>query len=109
MSGEFTPPLDQAKSEAFAEQILGVLNSGVLSLMLSIGHTVPSPKPSLPAVTARQSSQRNDASHHGSSLSPLHNDTLLYYLPPFLALFNRLGVFAALASLHNVLERLGLF
>ncbi len=38
MSGEFTPPLDQAKSEAFAEQMLGVLNSGALSLMLSIGH-----------------------------------------------------------------------
>ncbi len=38
MSGEFTSPLDQAKSEAFAEQMLSVLNSGALSLMLSIGH-----------------------------------------------------------------------
>src|SRR5260370_14073575 len=38
MSGEFTPPPDQAKSEAFAEQMVGVLNSGALSLMLSIGH-----------------------------------------------------------------------
>src|SRR5260370_35504175 len=38
MSAEFTSPLDQAKSEAFAEQMLGVLNSGALSLMLSIGH-----------------------------------------------------------------------
>jgi 2-polyprenyl-3-methyl-5-hydroxy-6-metoxy-1,4-benzoquinol methylase len=33
-----TTPLDQAKSEAFAEQMLGVLNSAALSLMLSIGH-----------------------------------------------------------------------
>lgn len=38
MAAELTPPLDQAKSEAFAEQMLGVLNSGALSLMLSIGH-----------------------------------------------------------------------
>jgi 2-polyprenyl-3-methyl-5-hydroxy-6-metoxy-1,4-benzoquinol methylase len=38
MSAELTPPLDQAKSEAFAEHMLGVLNSGALSLMLSIGH-----------------------------------------------------------------------
>jgi 2-polyprenyl-3-methyl-5-hydroxy-6-metoxy-1,4-benzoquinol methylase len=38
MSIEFTPPLDQAKSEAFAEQLLGMLNSAALSLMLSIGH-----------------------------------------------------------------------
>jgi hypothetical protein len=38
MSAEFTSPLDQAKSEAFAEQMLGMLNSGALSLMLSIGH-----------------------------------------------------------------------
>src|SRR5260370_16887485 len=38
MSAEFTSPLDQAKSEAFAEQMMGVLNSGALSLMLSIGH-----------------------------------------------------------------------
>src|SRR5260370_26645020 len=38
MSAEFTSPLDQAKSEAFAEQMVGVLNSGALSLMLSIGH-----------------------------------------------------------------------
>jgi ubiquinone/menaquinone biosynthesis C-methylase UbiE len=37
MSAELTP-LDQAKSEAFAEHMLGVLNSGALSLMLSIGH-----------------------------------------------------------------------
>jgi 2-polyprenyl-3-methyl-5-hydroxy-6-metoxy-1,4-benzoquinol methylase len=38
MSAQFTSPLDQAKSEAFAEHMLGVLNSGALSLMLSIGH-----------------------------------------------------------------------
>ena len=38
MSAELTSPLDQAKSEAFAEHMLGVLNSGALSLMLSIGH-----------------------------------------------------------------------
>lgn len=38
MSAELTPPLDQAKSEAFAQQMLGVLNSAALSLMLSIGH-----------------------------------------------------------------------
>src|ERR1700736_397470 len=38
MSAELTSPLDQAKSEAFAEQMLAVLNSGALSLMLSIGH-----------------------------------------------------------------------
>lgn len=38
MSAELTPPLDQAKSEAFAEQMLGMLNSAALSLMLSIGH-----------------------------------------------------------------------
>ncbi len=37
MSAELTPPFDQAKSEAFAEQMLDVLNSGALSLMLSIG------------------------------------------------------------------------
>ena len=38
MSAELTPPLDQAKSEAFDQQMLGVLNSAALSLMLSIGH-----------------------------------------------------------------------
>jgi ubiquinone/menaquinone biosynthesis C-methylase UbiE len=31
-------PIDQAKSEAFAEQMLGILNQGALSLMISIGH-----------------------------------------------------------------------
>jgi SAM-dependent methyltransferase len=31
-------PIDQAKSETFAEQMLGMLNQGALSLMLSIGH-----------------------------------------------------------------------
>ena len=30
--------IDQAKSEAFAEQMLGMLNQGALSLMISIGH-----------------------------------------------------------------------
>jgi ubiquinone/menaquinone biosynthesis C-methylase UbiE len=38
MSLESTLPLDPANSEAFAEQMLGVLNSAALSLMLSIGH-----------------------------------------------------------------------
>jgi len=33
-----TTPLDQEKSEAFAEQMLGVLNSAALSVMMSIGH-----------------------------------------------------------------------
>jgi 2-polyprenyl-3-methyl-5-hydroxy-6-metoxy-1,4-benzoquinol methylase len=32
------PTIDQAKSEIFAEQMLGLLNSAALSLMLSIGH-----------------------------------------------------------------------
>src|ERR1700730_6331712 len=32
------PTIDQAKSEVFAEQMLGLLNSAALSLMLSIGH-----------------------------------------------------------------------
>jgi 2-polyprenyl-3-methyl-5-hydroxy-6-metoxy-1,4-benzoquinol methylase len=31
-------PIDQAKSEAFAQQMLGILNQGALSLMISIGH-----------------------------------------------------------------------
>ena len=30
--------IDQAKSEAFAEQMLSMMNQGALSLMLSIGH-----------------------------------------------------------------------
>ncbi|HYX50745.1 MAG TPA: hypothetical protein VE843_13430, partial [Ktedonobacteraceae bacterium] len=30
--------IDQAKSDAFAEQMLSTLNQGALSLMLSIGH-----------------------------------------------------------------------
>src|SRR5438046_9448461 len=30
--------IDQAKSEAFAEQMLSILNQGALSLMISIGH-----------------------------------------------------------------------
>ena len=30
--------IDQAKSEAFAEQMLSLMNQGALSLMLSIGH-----------------------------------------------------------------------
>ncbi len=38
MSLESTLPLDPANSEAFAEQMLGMLNSAALSLMLSIGH-----------------------------------------------------------------------
>jgi 2-polyprenyl-3-methyl-5-hydroxy-6-metoxy-1,4-benzoquinol methylase len=38
MSMETTPPLDQAKSEAFAEHMLDMLNGAALSLMLSIGH-----------------------------------------------------------------------
>ena len=33
-----TPPCDLAKREAFAERLLGILNGGALSLMLSIGH-----------------------------------------------------------------------
>lgn len=31
-------PFDQAKAEAFAENLVGTLNSGALSLMISIGH-----------------------------------------------------------------------
>jgi 2-polyprenyl-3-methyl-5-hydroxy-6-metoxy-1,4-benzoquinol methylase len=31
-------PIDQAKSEAFAQLMLGILNQGALSLMISIGH-----------------------------------------------------------------------
>lgn len=38
MSLETSQPLDRAKSEAFAEHMLGVLNGAALSLMLSIGH-----------------------------------------------------------------------
>ncbi len=30
--------IDQAKSEAFAEQMLSIVNHGALSLMISIGH-----------------------------------------------------------------------
>src|SRR5438270_13572751 len=30
--------IDQAKSDAFAEQMLSILNQGALSLMISIGH-----------------------------------------------------------------------
>src|SRR5690242_18234276 len=30
--------IDQAKSEAFADQMLNILNNGALSLMISIGH-----------------------------------------------------------------------
>src|SRR6516164_7126266 len=33
-----TQHIDQAKSEAFAQQMLGILNQGALSLMISIGH-----------------------------------------------------------------------
>ncbi|GAB4144515.1 MAG: class I SAM-dependent methyltransferase [Cyanobacteria bacterium J069] len=33
-----TQPFDQAKSEVFAENLLATLNSGALSLMISIGH-----------------------------------------------------------------------
>jgi hypothetical protein len=33
-----TQPCDTAKSEAFAEKLLGLLNSGALALMTSIGH-----------------------------------------------------------------------
>lgn len=33
-----TPVLDLAKTEAFAGQIVGILNSGALALMISIGH-----------------------------------------------------------------------
>ena len=33
-----TPDLDPARAEAFAEQMLGVLNQGMLSLMTSVGH-----------------------------------------------------------------------
>jgi 2-polyprenyl-3-methyl-5-hydroxy-6-metoxy-1,4-benzoquinol methylase len=32
------PPPDPARAEAFAEQMLGVLNSGMLTLMVSVGH-----------------------------------------------------------------------
>ncbi len=39
MSSETTPDtLDQAKTEAFGERMVDVLNSAALSLMLSIGH-----------------------------------------------------------------------
>src|SRR5260370_7354067 len=38
MSGELARARDQGKSEAVDEQMVGVLNSGALSLMLSIGH-----------------------------------------------------------------------
>jgi 2-polyprenyl-3-methyl-5-hydroxy-6-metoxy-1,4-benzoquinol methylase len=34
------PPLDQARAEAFAGKMLGVINSGALALMTSIGHRV---------------------------------------------------------------------
>ncbi|HZF59185.1 MAG TPA: hypothetical protein VEZ19_12025, partial [Rubrobacter sp.] len=33
-----TSEIDQARSEAFAERMLGVLNDGALALMTSIGH-----------------------------------------------------------------------
>jgi 2-polyprenyl-3-methyl-5-hydroxy-6-metoxy-1,4-benzoquinol methylase len=33
-----TPGFDTSKSEAFAERMLGILNGGALSLMISIGH-----------------------------------------------------------------------
>jgi hypothetical protein len=33
-----TNGLDQARSEAFAERMIGVLNAGALALMTSLGH-----------------------------------------------------------------------
>jgi hypothetical protein len=33
-----TRELDQAKSEAFAERMIGILNDAALALMTSIGH-----------------------------------------------------------------------
>ena len=31
-------PIDEAKKEAFVDRVVGVLNDGALSLMLSVGH-----------------------------------------------------------------------
>ncbi len=36
---------DQAKAESFAEKMLGILNSGGLTLMISIGHRTGLPHP----------------------------------------------------------------
>jgi hypothetical protein len=33
-----TTTLDHTRTQAFAEQTLGIVNSGFLSLMLSVGH-----------------------------------------------------------------------
>jgi 2-polyprenyl-3-methyl-5-hydroxy-6-metoxy-1,4-benzoquinol methylase len=38
MGGEMSTVLDETRTQAFAEQMLGVVNGGCLSLMLSVGH-----------------------------------------------------------------------
>ena len=50
------PTIDQARSEAFAEYMLGILNHAALSLMISIGHRTRlfDLLAGLPAVTSEQ-------------------------------------------------------
>ena len=38
MTTATAPQLDMAKAEAFGGQVIGILNGGMLALMISIGH-----------------------------------------------------------------------